>query len=135
MSFSGKAPGTHNTLIAGNGWPDVTTADFRQVRRIPHVFDESSVAMAIEIAADNVQGQLDSIEPATLMGTKLKLYHRAVYALAHADLLPEFATQNRRDEADNTAEDAGEQGDRFRAQSTRDIAQIKGESPNGIGLI
>lgn len=134
MSFSGKAPGTNNTLIAGSGWPDLSTADFRKVRRIPHVFDESSVAMAIEIAADNVQGQLTGVDPA-LTGAKLALYKRAVYALAHADLLPEFATQNRRDEAENTAEDAGEQGDRFRAQSTRDIAQIKGESPNGIGLI
>ncbi|PKF51112.1 head completion/stabilization protein [Enterovibrio nigricans] len=132
--FGGKVPTNQNTNIAGNGWPDLSTADFRKVRRIPHVFDESSVAMAIEIAADNVQGQLAGVDQ-SLTGAKLALYQRAVYALAHADLLPEFATQNRRDEAENTAEDAGEQGDRFRAQSTRDIAQIKGESPNGIELL
>ncbi|PMN68406.1 head completion/stabilization protein [Enterovibrio norvegicus] len=135
MSLGGKVQRTDSTVIAGNGWPELSTAEFRQLRRIPHVFDESSMAAAVEIAADAVQGHLSALAGSELSGAKVHLYKRAVYTRAHADLLPEFATQNRRDEAQNTAEDAGEMGDRFRAQSTRDIAQMLGESPNGIELI
>lgn len=134
MSFSGKQPTNKNTEIKTEGFPTLSTSEFRQLRRIPFVFDDDSMSAAIEIAADDVQLQLiKAVKP--FSGANISLYKRAVYSLAHADLLPEFATQNRRDEAENTAEDAGIQGDRFRAQSTRDISQILGRPSNSIGLI
>lgn len=134
MSFGGKVSENKNTEIKTEGFPALSTSEFRELRRIPFVFDESSMAAAIEIAADLVQGQLSKAQQ-PFSSANLSLYKRAVYSQAHADLLPEFATQNRRDEAANTAEDAGVQGDRFRAQSTRDISQILGRSSNSIGLI
>ena len=135
MSFGGKpTQNNQNKEIKIEGYPTLSTAEFRQLRRIPFVFDETSMAAAIEIAADSVQGQLSKAKQ-PFSGANVSLYKRAVYSLAHADLLPEFATQNRRDEAENTAEDAGIQGDRFRAQSTRDISQILCSSSNSIGLI
>lgn len=134
MSFGGKKPEKQNTQINGGDFPMLSTAEFRQLRRIPFVFDESSLAAAIEIAANEVQRQLIS-RKVHIIGTKVPLYKRAVYSLAHADLLPEFATQNRRDEAENTAEDAGIQGDRMRAQSNRDINQLIAISGNSIWLI
>ncbi|WP_434357397.1 head completion/stabilization protein [Parasalinivibrio latis] len=135
MSFGGRTNTEQNTEISGNGWPSLSTAEFRKMRRIPFVFDESSIATAVEIAADAVQKQLDGVDGTGLAGAKLALYKRAVYARAHADLLPEFATQDRRDAAENAAEDSPEQDERFRSQSLRDIAQIRGKSPNGVELI
>ncbi|WP_306456050.1 MULTISPECIES: head completion/stabilization protein [Grimontia] len=105
------------------------------MRRIPPVFDEQSIIAALEIAVMAVQAQLPPLNGQRLSGAESTLYLRAVFARAHADLLPEFATQNRRDEARNTAEDLAEQGDRFRAQSNRDIALLLGLSENRVALI
>lgn len=134
MSFGGKRPEKQDTKIDCGDFPMLSTAEFRQLRRISFVFDEGSLAAAIEIASDEVRRQLKA-RNVTDIGNKVALYKRAVYSLAHADLLPEFATQNRRDEAENTAEDAGIQGDRMRAQSNRDINQVIAISGNSIWLI
>lgn len=135
MSLGGKRPETQNTDIPADGWPALSTSEFRSLRRIAFTFDENSIAMAVSIAAQAVQNQLADIDRATLTGGLLLAYKRAVYSRAHADLLPEFATQSRRDEAENAAEDAPEQDARFRAQSNRDIALILGRSANGVELI
>ncbi|KDM89705.1 head completion/stabilization protein [Photobacterium galatheae] len=137
MSFGGRQNTDINTPVSGNGWPDLSTEEFRKVRRIPSVFDELSIVMALEAAALYVQGQLSDLleggEPPELSAPSV--YRRAVYSRAHADLLPEFATQDRREVAENAAEDAPEQDARFRAQSTRDICLLLGRSPNGVELI
>ena len=133
MSFGGKPiQNNKNTEIKTAGYPALSTSEFRQLRRIPFVFDEQSLAMAIEISACEVQRQL----PLNFsVCSKVSLYKRAVYSLAHADLLPEFTTQAMRDAGENIAEDATVTGDRFRAQSTRDIHQLLGRSSNKVELI
>ncbi|MEI8607940.1 head completion/stabilization protein [Enterovibrio sp. Hal110] len=135
MSFGGELPRQQSTFIPGQGWPYFDTKAFRETRRIPPVFDEKSIISALEIAVMAVQAQLPPLEGRRLSGAESTLYLRAVFARAHADLLPEFATQNRRDEARNAAEDLAEQGDRFRAQSNRDIALLLGRSENRVALI
>ncbi|MCG7585665.1 head completion/stabilization protein [Photobacterium sp. OFAV2-7] len=139
MSFGGRTNQADSTAIAGDGWPDLSTGEFRNIRRVSTVFDNDSIAMAISIAALNVQGQLVTLlvdgNPPELTAAKKFTYKRAVYGLAHAELLPEFATQDQRAEANNAATDEPEQSDRFLSQARRDICLLLNRSPNGIASI
>ncbi|MBV1843363.1 head completion/stabilization protein [Photobacterium ganghwense] len=139
MSFGGRIDTDTDTQLPGEGWPDLSTDEFRKMRRVPSVFDESSIVVAIESASLLVQGQLAALvinhQPPELPRQKAAVYRRAVYGMAHADLLPEFATQDRREVAENAAEDTPEQADRFRAQATRDICLLLGRSVNRAEII
>ncbi|MDX1300905.1 head completion/stabilization protein [Photobacterium sp.] len=140
MSLGGKLKTDETTLIAGNGWPELSTGEFRQLRRIPTTFDNASMALAIRIAANAVQNQLLTLldadgNPPTFDETQTAIYQRAVYGRAHADLLMEFATQDRRKEANNAATDDIDQQDRFLSQSSRDIRQLLGFGRASIGVI
>ncbi|MGF1842465.1 head completion/stabilization protein [Vibrio clamense] len=139
MSFGGKVDKTSNIELPGEGWPNLSTDEFRQLRRIPHTFDNSSIAAAITIAAFNVQGQLESLQinevSPSLNIAKSTLYKRAVYGRAHAELLPEFATQDRRKEGESVATDDPQQSARFMAQSNRDVRALLGCSGNGVDFI
>ena len=139
MSFGGKVNSAANTMIPGEGWPDLSNDEFRQLRRIPHTFDNESIAAAITIAALNIQEKLTDLlvdgSAPTLNHAKTTLYKRAVYSRAHSELLPEFATQDRRKEGDNAAIDEPQQSARFLAQSNKDVSQLLGRSANGIGVI
>ena len=139
MGFGGKVDKASNQVISGEGWPDLTNDEFRQLRRIPHTFDNDSLAVAITIAANNIQEKLVSLlvegMPPSLSVAKTALYKRAVYGRAHSELLPEFATQDRRKEGDNAALDEPQQAARFLAQSNKDVSQLLGRSANGIGVI
>ncbi|EMK6986075.1 head completion/stabilization protein [Vibrio alginolyticus] len=139
MSFGGKVNSAVNTAIPGEGWPDLSTDEFRQLRRIPHTFDNDSIAAAVSIAALNIQQRLASLLvddiPPQLNAAKTAAYKRAVYGLAHADLLPEFATQDRRKEGESVATDDPEQEDRFTTQSNKDVRLLLGRSANGIDSI
>uniref|UniRef100_UPI00037EF9FE head completion/stabilization protein n=1 Tax=Vibrio sp. 624788 TaxID=1234362 RepID=UPI00037EF9FE len=77
---------------------------------------------------------VDGIPPSMSL-TKTTLYKRAVYGRAHSELLPEFATQDRRKEGDNAAIDEPQQAARFLAQSNKDVSQLLGRSANGIDSI
>ncbi len=98
--FGGRTNQADSTAIAGEGWPDLSTGEFRKIRRVSPVFDNDSIAMAISIAGLNVQGQLAKLlvdgKPPELNVAKQFTYKRAVYGRAHADLLPQFATQDQR---------------------------------------
>ena len=135
MGFGGKVDKASNQVISGEGWPDLTNDEFRQLRRIPHTFDNDSIAVAITIAANNIQEKLVSLlvegMPPSLSVAKTALYKRAVYGRAHS----EFATQDRRKEGDNAALDEPQQAARFLAQSNKDVSQLLGRSANGIGVI
>ncbi|UTM59220.1 head completion/stabilization protein [Photobacterium sp. CCB-ST2H9] len=135
MSFGGKQISQQNTTISNGEWPELSTEEFRKLRRIAFVFEETSLAMAVSIAAMEVNDELKDVDPVKITGNKVFAYKRAVYSRAHADLLPEFATQDRREVAENAAEDSPEQAARFRAQSIRDICLLLGRSANGVELI
>lgn len=139
MSFGGYVEENTNTDIEFGGWPMLKTSEFRLMRRIPSLFDESSIITALQAASLYVQGELDELlvggEAPDLDTRKASVYKRAVYGTAHADLLPEFATQDRREAAENTAEDDFKQADRFRTQAKRDISLLLGRSANKVDLI
>ena len=140
MSFGGKQIVDESTNIDGYGWPSLSTGDFRQLRRIPTTFDNDSMAMAIRIAARLVQKQLRKLldangQPPTLDETDTAIYERAVYGRAHAELLPEFATQDRRKEGESVATDEPQQEARFLSQSNRDVSLLLGCRANGIASI
>jgi len=140
MSFGGKQIVDESTNIDGYGWPSLSTSNFRQLRRIPTTFDNDSMAMAIRIAARLVQKQLYKLldtngQPPVFDETDTAIYERAVYGRAHADLLPEFATQDRRKEANNLAENGAEQVTEFVSQSARDIRLLLGQSSVSVGVI
>ncbi|EKO3922803.1 head completion/stabilization protein [Vibrio metschnikovii] len=136
MSFGGKVNSAESTDIAGEGWPDLSTEEFRSLRRIPHTFDNDSLAVAVTIAAMNIQQRLAKLlsdgKPPVLNKAQNMLYKRAVYGRAHAELLKEFATQNRRKEGESVANDEQEQEARFLAQCSKDVCQLLGRSANGI---
>ncbi|MCG3724707.1 head completion/stabilization protein [Vibrio cincinnatiensis] len=136
MSFGGKVNSAVNTAIPGEGWPDLSTDEFRQLRRVPHTFDNDSLAVAVTIAAMNTQQRLAKLlvdeKPPQLSNAKTMLYKRAVYGRAHAELLKEFATQDRRKEGESVATDEQEQEARFLAQCSKDVCQLLGRSANGI---
>ncbi|MDD1792526.1 head completion/stabilization protein [Enterovibrio sp. ZSDZ42] len=139
MSFGGYVEETESTEIESGGWPVLSTGEFRTMRRIPSMFEESSVVVALQAASLGVQSQLgdllvDGVPPA-LDDLKTAVYERAVYGMAHADLLPEFATQDRKEAGENTAEDSFEQVDAFRTLAKRDISLLLGKSVNKVELI
>lgn len=140
MSLGGKPNTDVSTSISGGQWPDLSTDEFRKIRRVPTVFENESMAMALYIASDAVNKQLskmldDNGDLPALSDAQTAIYKRAVYGRAHADLLMEFATQDRRKEANNVATDDIDQQDRFLAQSTRDIRQLLGLGRASIGVI
>ncbi|MCG6227764.1 head completion/stabilization protein [Vibrio furnissii] len=139
MSFGGKVNSADSTAIPGEGWPDLSTDEFRALRRIPHTFANESMVAAVTIAAGNIQQRLDSLridgEPPQWGAGKVMTYKRAVYGRAHAELLKEFATQDRRKEGESVATDEPEQEDRFLSQSNKDVRALLGRSANGIASI
>ncbi|AKU57575.1 head completion/stabilization protein [Vibrio parahaemolyticus] len=139
MSFGGKSDQTNNYAIPGDGWPDLSTDEFRALRRIPHTFNVDSMKAAVTIASLDIQKKLKSLvidgKPPSFSFAETMLYKRSVYGLAHTELLPEFATQDRRDAGSNTAIDEKNQTDRFLEQSNKDVAKLLGESANGIDVI
>ncbi|EJU9864720.1 head completion/stabilization protein [Vibrio vulnificus] len=139
MSFGGKVNSAENTAIAGEGWPDLSTEEFRSLRRVPHTFDNDSLTVAVTIAAENIQQRLAKLlvddKPPVLNNAQTMLYKRAVYGRAHAELLKEFATQDRRKEGESVATDEPEQEARFLTQSNKDVRQLLGRSANGIDSI
>lgn len=139
MSFGGKVNSADSTVIEGGGWPDLSTDEFRQLRRIPHTFANESMIAAVSIAARNIQERLVSLladeEPHHWGVGKVMTYKRAVYGRAHAELLKEFATQDRRKEGESVATDDFEQEDRFLTQSNKDVRALLGRSANGIASL
>ncbi|EPB0664764.1 head completion/stabilization protein [Vibrio alginolyticus] len=139
MSFGGNVNSAVDITILGEGWPDLSTAEFRSLRRVPHTFDNDSLNYAVNIAALNIQERLESLivdgEKPVLSAPKTMLYKRAVYGRAHAELMKEFATQDRRKEGESVATDEPEQEARFLAQSNKDVRALLGRSANGIDSI
>lgn len=61
MSFGGKSDQTNNYAIPGDGWPDLSTDEFRALRRIPHTFNVDSMKAAVTIASLDIQKKLKSL--------------------------------------------------------------------------
>jgi hypothetical protein len=144
MSFSGKPTNIVEHAIENDGfWPDLDVAEFQKGYRLPAEYlvelliAELTTAM-IEVNTDLAKRKLawqnvgiTSVESADPMVLQERTFHaatykRAVYCRAKASLLPQFATINRRESAENTGKEAPERAETFLAFSQQAVRSIQG---------
>lgn len=113
--FSGTPIDYQDEPLTNDGfWPDLNLADFQEQRSIPVDVDAETVAEALLTAAGEVNDLLQTVKDGYLAkgfgqasavpgigrpGENLLCarYKKAVFARAKADLIPEFASQGRRE--------------------------------------
>ncbi|MCU9047994.1 head completion/stabilization protein [Pseudomonas aeruginosa] len=144
MSFSGKPTTLVERAIDNDGfWPDLGVSEFQTGYRLPAEYlvdllaDGITTAMAEvnrDLAARKLAWQAAGIasmataDPLTLPEPHFYVasYKRAVYCRAKAYLLQQFATVNRRAEAENLAKEAPETHEAFLAFSQQAVRLIQG---------
>lgn len=148
MSFGFEAEQQANIAIDENsGWPVLSTAEFRQHRRIPEFYEETVIADSLNRSVGEVQLQINSaiIKDYTEVAFTLNsetgapelnpqqtsIYRGAVYARSHADLLGYFATVDQKEAGNNKAQDPDQQNVLL-AQSNRSIRLLLGLGRAGV---
>ncbi len=136
------------TIDAGSGWPELSTAEFRQHRRIPEFFEEAVIADSLNRSVAEIQQQL--INYVTSSSTdkdvsftlgeglapdfseqQISIYRGAVYARSHADLLGYFSAVDQKEAGNNKAQDTAQQ-DAILAQSNRSVRLLLGLGRVGV---
>ncbi|EQM70957.1 head completion/stabilization protein [Pseudomonas tohonis] len=143
MSFSGKSNDTVDTWVINDGlWPNLQVAEFQKTYRLPAEYALELVVDGLRTAMGEVNQDLQhrrqefiALGIAYLEDAEqdqvpnlpfvVATYKRAVYCRAKADLLPQFATINRRPEATNLAKEAPETRELFLAYSQRAIRLLQ----------
>ncbi|RMO87009.1 Prophage PSPPH06 head completion/stabilization protein [Pseudomonas syringae pv. tagetis] len=144
MSFSGKPTTFVEQVIENDGfWPDLSVAEFQKGYRLPAEYlvemlvDELTTAM-IEVNSDlaklkarwqasgvsNVESADTTVLPERTF--QAATYKRAVYTRAKASLLPQFATVNRRESAENIGKELPERSETFLAFSQAAVRSLQG---------
>ncbi|WP_122587142.1 head completion/stabilization protein [Pseudomonas viridiflava] len=144
MSFSGKPTTFVEQAIENDGfWPDLSVAEFQKGYRLPAEYlvemlvDELTTAM-IEVNSDlaklkarwqasgvsNVESADTTVLPERTF--QAATYKRAVYTRAKASLLPQFATVNRRESAENVGKELPERSETFLAFSQAAVRSLQG---------
>ena len=139
MTFGFEAERQANIAIdAQSGWPELSTAEFRQHRRIPEFYEETVLADSLNRSVDEVQQQIinylttankndntEVVNPITLTNgvpnfndKQISVYRGAIYARSHSDLLGYFSAVDQKDAGNNKAQDIDQQN-AILAQSTR----------------
>lgn len=147
--FGFQSPAQESIDIdAESGWPVLSTAEFRQHRRIPEYFEEATIADAINRSVAEVQQQI--INFVRNVGTdtdvtftlgiglvpdfseqQISIYRGAVYARSHADLLGYFSAVDQKEAGNNKATDTAQQ-DAILAQSNRSVRLLLGLGRAGV---
>lgn len=140
------------TLTNGAFWPNVELLTFVKTYRIPTAHSHPMVEDQLYLAMSDINQQLDVWKaeqmdagyttlgdvPAEALGGisyLVRLYQRAVYCAAKAELLPDFATVIRKAEAENLGKEEPERAETFREFSTQAVRQIVGMSAISVELI
>ncbi|EPM68869.1 prophage PSPPH06 head completion/stabilization protein [Pseudomonas syringae pv. theae ICMP 3923] len=144
MSFSGKPTTFVEQAIENDGfWPNLSVAEFQKGYRLPAEYlvemlvDELTTAM-IEVNSDlaklkarwqasgvsNVESADTTVLPERTF--QAATYKRAVYTRAKASLLPQFATVNRRESAENIGKELPERSETFLAFSQAAVRSLQG---------
>ncbi len=148
MSFGFEATAQDSIAIdTDSGWPELSTGEFRQHRRIPEMFEESVLADSLNRSVAEVQQQLLSFimtAPGTeapfaldaslapdFSAQQISIYRGAVYARSHADLLGYFSAVDQKEAGNNKASDEAQQ-DAILAQSNRAIRLLLGLGRAGV---
>ena len=147
MSFSGNPTTFVEQRIENDGfWPDLSLTEFQKAYRLPGEYlvetlvDGLTTAM-IEVD-DDLAGVKTTLQAAGLLNLeaaagvstpaewayayKVKLYKRAVYCRAKANLLTQFATITRRESAENTGKEQPERAETFLALSQQAVRSLQG---------
>lgn len=142
--FGGNPTKIVDQVIENDGfWPNLSLAAFQGSYRLPGEYlatllvDELNTAMH-EVNRDlakikarwqgNGVSNLESADSTVLPERTFMaaMYLRAVYTRAKAQLLPQFASVNRRTEAENVAKEAPETRETFLAFSQQAVRAIQG---------
>ena len=144
MSFSGKPTTLVDRPIPNDGfWPDLGVAEFQTSYRLPAEYLVDLLVDGLTSAMGEVNRDLakrkaawqaagitsvETADPLVLpeRGFYAATYKRAVYCRAKAQLLQQFATVNRRAEAENLAKEAPETEELFLSYSQQAVRLIQG---------
>ncbi|MCS6258858.1 head completion/stabilization protein [Shewanella baltica] len=152
--FGFKAPAEPSIVIdAASGWPELSTGEFRELRRIPEFFSEKAIEDSLNRSVAEIQQQIlnyvtgnfvgqastDTDVPFTLGASlapnfsaqQISIYRGAVYARSHADLLGYFSAVDQKDAGNNKAQDTQQQ-DAILAQSNRAVRLLLGLGRAGV---
>lgn len=147
--FGFQAPAEESIVIdADSGWPELSTGEFRELRRIPEFFSEQVIEDSLNRSVAEIQQQLlnfiarastDTDVPFTLGASlapnfsaqQISIYRGAVYARSHADLLGYFSAVDQKDAGNNKAQDVDQQ-QAILAQSNRAVRLLLGLGRAGV---
>lgn len=146
--FGFQAPAEPSIAIdAASGWPELSTGEFRELRRIPEFFSEKAIEDSLNRSAAEIQQQIlnftaqatDTDVPFTLGASlapnfsaqQISIYRGAVYARSHADLLGYFSAVDQKDAGNNKAQDVDQQ-QAILAQSNRAVRLLLGLGRAGV---
>ncbi len=158
FDFSGNTPtpGEPLTLVNAPFYPQIKSNDFVTQYRIPAEVDVEVIKHQLYMAMIRVNRSLngyrqqlidqgvstladaeaDSVGMADDMESeKVRLYYRAVFCEAKADLLKETETVDRRAVADNLAKTGEETEDKYREFVANAIRAICGQNRVGVHLV
>lgn len=147
MSFTGKTETFLNTTLANDGFfPDLSLREFQEVYRVPAEFKQEMIESKLRAAVIECNGILQEkktewlVSFTTLAGVSadeigsknilVEHYKAAVFCKAKAKLLREFATVNRRQEAENLAKESETAEDDYLTQANRAIRRLLGVKAN-----
>lgn len=146
MTFGFEGEQQANIIIdKDSGWPVLSTAQFRQHRRIPEFYEENVLADSLNRSVSEVQQQILKFimkgyteVPFTLTTdvpefneAQQSIYRGAVYARSHADLMGYFSAVDQKDSGNNKAQDE-EQQNAILAQSNRAVRLLLGLGRAGV---
>ncbi len=144
MSFTGKPETFLNSTIANDGFfPNLSLGDFQVFYRLPVEFKQEVVEHHLRLAMVDCNAKLEdkknewvllgACELAQADGREIggknilvEQYQRAVFCHAKATMLREFATVNRRQEAENLGKESAETHDDYFAQAKRAVRTLLG---------
>lgn len=146
--FGFQAPAEPSIAIdAASGWPELSTGEFRELRRIPEFFSEKAIEDSLNRSVAEIQQQIlnftaqatDTDVPFTLGASlapnfsaqQISIYRGAVYARSHADLLGYFSAVDQKDAGNNKAQDVDQQ-QAILAQSNRAVRLLLGLGRAGV---
>lgn len=150
MTFGFEAEKQANiTIDKHSGWPVLSTAEFRQHRRIPEFYEETVLADSLNRSVAEVQQQiinfimkgytdvpfthfsLDGSGVPEFSEPQKSIYRGAVYARSHSDLLGYFSAVDQKAVGNNKAQDEDQQNT-ILAQSNRSIRLLLGLGRAGV---
>lgn len=129
-------------------WPELSTGEFRQHRRIPEFYEETVIADSLNRSSAEVQQALIKViskhqpgtdAPFTLNENSVpdftekqkSIYRGAVYERSHADLLGYFSAVDQKGTGANKASEPAQQ-DAILAQSNRSVRLLLGLGRAGV---